>query len=155
NHMERINSMRVTLDGRRIVQRMGFYSVRVTDFESGQLLTEAMAHEATVTSIELSPDGKQVLTASLDGTARLWDAEDGKPLFTMPHRSGVNSAEFSPDGSRIVTASLDGTARVWNTQNGQPLTWAAQHVGPVNFAQFSPEGKRVVTASQDSTARVW
>ena len=48
-----------------------------------------------------SPDGKQVLTASDDGTARLWDLSSGMQLqvFSEPTGESMNSAWFSPDGT--------------------------------------------------------
>jgi hypothetical protein len=55
------------------------------------------------------------VTASQDGTARLWDTLSGKPIGEpTKHEDKVNSARFSPDGKRIVTASIDKTARLWD-----------------------------------------
>ncbi|MCB8927745.1 MAG: hypothetical protein H6652_19190 [Ardenticatenaceae bacterium] len=34
-------------------------------------------HSARVLSAAFSPDGTRIVTASLDGTARLWDGEGG------------------------------------------------------------------------------
>ena len=57
----------------------------------------------------------RVVTASLDKTARVWDAATGKPLTSpLEHQDKVVSAAFSPDGTRVVTASLDNTARMWD-----------------------------------------
>ena len=66
-----------------------------------------------------SPDGARVVTASLDGTARVWDAVTGTPITgPLAHHAGVPSAEFSRDGTRVVTASLDHTPRVWHAATG-------------------------------------
>ena len=79
-------------------------------------------------SAAFSPDGKRIVTASFDKTARLWDAESGKQIGEplMGHTDAVRSAAFSPDGKRIVTASLDNTARLWDAESGkqigEPLT---------------------------------
>jgi WD40 repeat protein len=55
-----------------------------------------------------------VATASVDHTARLWDAASGEPLASLEgHTDWVFSAAFNHDGSRIVTASSDRTAKVW------------------------------------------
>jgi WD40 repeat protein len=111
-------------------------------------------HTSYVRSAVFSPDGKKIVTASGDKTARIWNAQ-GKLLNTLTgHKGDVVSASFSPDGSRIVTASGDKTARIWDTQ-GKLLTTLTGHTGDVRSANFSPDGSRIVTASGDKTARIW
>ncbi len=113
-------------------------------------------HTDTVTSAAFSPDGTRVVTASSDGTARVWDAKTGATLATLSgHTGAVHSAAFSPDGTRVVTASWDKTARVWDATTGAALATLSGHTGGVNSAAFSPDGTRVVTASRDKTARIW
>ena len=68
------------------------------------------------------------MTASLDGTARLWDAASGKPIGEpMKHEEEVYSAQFSPDGQRVVTASADNTARLWDAASGKPIGEPMKH----------------------------
>jgi hypothetical protein len=83
--------------------------------ESWPVVTSAMKHDGAVWSAQFSPEGQRVVTASYDGTARVWDAATGKALGQpMKHDGPVNAAQFSPEGQRVVTASYDGTARVWD-----------------------------------------
>ena len=73
-------------------------------------------------SASFSPDGKRIVTASLDKTARIWDAATGKPIGGRSKAMMVCiSAAFSPDGKRIVTASSDKTARLWDAASGKPI----------------------------------
>jgi len=61
-----------------------------------------------------SPNGRLILTASHDRTAKLWDATDGAELAVLTgHQDVLQKAEFSSDGRRILTASADKTARIW------------------------------------------
>jgi WD40 repeat protein len=111
---------------------------------------EALAHAA------FSPDGARIVTASVDKTARIWDAATGNEIKVLRgQETAVLSAAFSPDGTRIVTALLDNTARIWNTATGNEIQVLRGHESAVVSAAFSPDGTRIVTASADKTARIW
>ncbi|HEX8112905.1 MAG TPA: tetratricopeptide repeat protein [Kofleriaceae bacterium] len=82
----------------------------------------SLPYGGRVHSATFSPDGTRVVTASLDGTARVWDATTGNPLgVSLKHEEAVRSAAFSLDGTRVVTASSDGTARIWQIAETGPL----------------------------------
>jgi WD40 repeat protein/serine/threonine protein kinase/tetratricopeptide (TPR) repeat protein len=105
---------------------------------------------------QFSPDGKRVVTASSQNTARVWDTDTGQLLAeSASHGDAVCSAQFSPDGRLIVTASRDNTARIWDPETVRPVGEPMRHGGWVFAARFSPDSKRIVTASQDGTARIW
>jgi WD40 repeat protein len=109
-----------------------------------------------VAAVQFSPDGTQVLTASIDGTARIWERESGAPTVEPLRHSGpVVWARFSPDSLRVVAASMDHAARIWDACTGECLTEPLRHRAQVRWAEFSPDGKRVVTASTDRTTRLW
>ncbi|AKJ05294.1 WD40 repeat protein [Archangium gephyra] len=112
--------------------------------------------ERQALSAAFSLDGRFIVTASEDGTARVWTAGGAGPLTELRgHTGAVLSAAFSPDGRLLVTASEDGTARVWNADgSGAPVVLQG-HGKAVLSAAFSPDGQRVLTASEDGTARVW
>ena len=120
----------------------------------GQTLAVLKDHSGSVWSAAFSLDGRHILTASGDGTARLW-RNDGQPLTVLKgHFGSVQSVALSPDGQRILTAGNDGTARLWDI-GGQPLTVLEGHFGPVWSAVFSPDGQRILTAGNNGTARLW
>ena len=63
---------------------------------------------------EFSPDGRRIVTASTDRTARVWDVLAGEPITPPLYHSGeVFTAGFSPDGNRLITAGADLSARIW------------------------------------------
>jgi WD40 repeat protein len=113
-------------------------------------------HTDSIKSASWSPDSKQIVTASEDDTAIVWDTASGQKLRGLTgHTGNVHSASYSPDGKHIVTASFDHTAIVWNAVTGQKLRTLTGHTGSVASASFSPGSKHIITASSDSTTRLW
>ncbi|WP_228116604.1 WD40 repeat domain-containing protein [Limnospira indica] len=70
-------------------------------------------------SATFSPDGSQIVTASQDGTARLWDTQGNLIAVFQGHQDWVYSASFSPDGKHILTASGAALSRslTWQTHD--------------------------------------
>jgi WD40 repeat protein len=108
-----------------------------------------------VWSVAFSPGGDLLVTASEDGTARIWDALSGEErLVISGHTSGVNSAAFSPDGRIVATAGSDRAVRLWDAATGRPLASFTLHSDRVLGVAFSPDGRYLVTASADGTSLV-
>ncbi|MBI4661118.1 MAG: PD40 domain-containing protein, partial [Verrucomicrobia bacterium] len=105
-------------------------------------------HGASVTQADFSPDGSLAVTASRDGTARVWHVETGGEVFPpLRHGHEVHYVAFSPDNSKILTCCRDGTARIWRAADGQPITPSLRHPRMVLFGEFSPDSQRVVAVS--------
>jgi WD40 repeat protein len=61
-------------------------------------------HKYDVNSVAFSPDGTRIVSASHDGTLRLWDAKSAEPVGKLLQaHDWVYCAAFSPDGSRIAS----------------------------------------------------
>jgi eukaryotic-like serine/threonine-protein kinase len=102
------------------------------------------------------PDLSRFVTASDDGTARVWDATTGVEILALKgHTKPVKSASFSPDGKRIITASPDGTARVWDAQTGAEVLTFGGLTKQLRSAWFSLDGSQIVAAGEDNTVRLW
>jgi WD40 repeat protein len=79
----------------------------------------ALENGSPIFSASFSLDGNRIVTASLDRTARVWDAATGRDIAVLKgHELALVSAAFSPDGTRVVTASYDKTARIWDAATG-------------------------------------
>ncbi|MCB8925159.1 MAG: hypothetical protein H6652_05985 [Ardenticatenaceae bacterium] len=136
--------------GFRLSQQPNTYSSLVTALQT-PYRTSLRGHKDAVWSATFSPDGERIVTASSDGTVRMWDLVGNELAVLSGHGGWVRSATFSPNGERIVTAT-DGTVRLWD-QVGNELVVLS--VNGVRSATFSPDGEQIVTASRDGTARLW
>jgi len=112
--------------------------------------------DSPILSVAFSPDGKTVLTVSLDGMAQLWDAATGKSVASpIIHGSRVSSVAFSPEGKTVLTGGSDGRARLWGAVTGKPVSPPIIHGSYIYSTAFSPDGKTVFTGSNDGRARLW
>ena len=114
-----------------------------------------------VLGVAYSPDGKYIATGSVDHTAKIWDAETGKALYTLSDADRpIVSLDFAPDSARMVTASGANpddeslsTVGIWDAANGQQLlAISGRFSGDVSF---NPDGKTFATGMRNGTIKIW
>ncbi|MFW9258847.1 CHAT domain-containing protein [Nostoc sp. CALU 546] len=110
-----------------------------------------VGHKGNINSVKFSPDGKYILTASDDNTARLWD-KAGNSIVVFQHNDEVKSAVFSPDGTRVLTTIGHGSSLyLWDRQ-GKLL--APLRGGRIT--KFSPDSSLILTIDYaNETGRLW
>jgi len=119
-------------------------------------------HTGAVKAADFSPDGKLLLTAAADGTARLWSCSSGACLQVLRgHSRPLSNCEFAPSQQQLLTTSQDGTCRIWQLRGDLNeyfaeclFTLDAEH-GVVNSAKFSPDGRHVLVAAGCSMAKMF
>ncbi|MGL6072773.1 MAG: WD40 repeat domain-containing serine/threonine protein kinase [Fimbriiglobus sp.] len=87
---------------------------RIYDAASGQQMIELSGHGGPVRSIAWHPTENRTVTASVDGTARVWDTTRNRPVVTLDLGAPVRCVAWSPDGNSLAAAAESGTIHVWN-----------------------------------------
>jgi WD40 repeat protein len=109
-----------------------------------------LGHGNAVTGVELSPNGRQLASASNDMRIKLWDPYSGKETKRLSgHTDPITAMTFSPDGIDLVTASADDTIRFWNTISGEEEAKLSRFGRSINTMAFSPNGTQLLWASPE------
>ena len=109
------------LDDRTILVP-GPESLELWDVESGVIIRRYSGQTGLVMSVDISPDGKYVLSSSSTGEVILWDFSTGEELYRLPaHTQPVLSAQFSPDSKYVYSVSTDGLLIKWSIPTFQTM----------------------------------
>lgn len=111
-------------------------------------------HREEINSVMYSPTGKEVVSASNDGSIIIWDANTGNMKHELKgHEGCVNFASYNPQSNRIVSGSNDGTIRVWDAVIGKEILKINVEEW-IKTAVYSPDGSRIATVAQ-GTIQLW
>ncbi len=130
-------------------------SVRIWPLASEDTSAALPGHDYPVVDVAISGDGGRIASASLDKSAKVWDAATRKLLFTCDHDHWVTAVSFSADGKNLATSSWDKQLKIWDGRTGQFLFALDELPGPVRNLAFSPDSSRLAASCQDHSVVVW
>lgn len=142
--------------------------MRQFDTETGKLLHEIKVHEKSIQMMAPAADGSHIITASLDKTSKLLDADTLEVLKEYQSDRPLNTADIAPHLPHVALGGGQDAASVTTTagQAGkfevvfyhkiyQEMFGSVRgHFGPLNFVLFSPNGKSFATGGEDGYVRI-
>ena len=142
-------------DGSRLAVRINAKEVYVHAVDAEPKVLGS--HDARVRDLEWNRAGTQLLTASADHTARIWNAADGTVQSVLKGHTGpVIEARFGPQEATVLTGSYDNTVRVWRLQTTQartPSEVVDVYEGAVTRVRPGCDPRRVLSGAADGSLR--
>lgn len=131
-------------------------SFQVWDISTGRCLKVFTGHNARVTSVAISKEGRWIASASWDKSIRLWDPSTGSVKWVKwDIQDWIDSIAFSGEGDWIASGSRDKCIRVWDTSMGKVLKTLKGHTAKINSVAFAVNVPHIVSGSDDMTVQLW
>jgi WD40 repeat protein len=133
-------------------------TVKVWDMESGKCRATLKTDQETP-AVAIGPDGKRILSGSMDHSIRVWDAVTGLEMTPLKgHTSRVWSVIALQDNTRALSGGWDKTLRVWDLASGSCLKTI--QCGPDNAddvfgSAVNPAGTQAVSGHRNGWIRLW
>ncbi len=144
-------------DGLHLAIGLSSGEVVVMGASDGQVVRRWPAHAERINALVFIAEDHRLITASDDGTLKLWTVKSGAEERTFSgHTSWVTAVSASADGQIFASGSYDRSIRVWSHQTDPKASFELSgHQAGVKDVDFRRDGKQIVTASADKTAIVW
>ncbi|KAA0702268.1 Autophagy-related protein 16-1 APG16-like 1 [Triplophysa tibetana] len=123
--------------------------------------TQEVALQGRVTSLDLCPDHRQLLSCSRDNSLQLLDLRNSndRVLFRAEgFKCGSDSTKaiFSPDGSYLAAGSADGAVYIWRVNSGMlEKRLPDMHSASISAVAWSLSGEHVVSVDTSRRAVLW
>merc|ERR550537_1963257 len=134
--------------------------VKVWNLSNCKLRTNLVGHTGVVYTVSISPDGSLCASGGKDGTAMLWDVNDGKHLYSLDAGGNTNALIFSPKNYWLCAAT-DTSIRVWDLENKNVLDELQANAQPKNgipwcvSLAWGPDGNVLFAGSTDGNIYVY
>lgn len=162
-HNYSVSSVSISPDGKYVAAANGDL-ISIWEVKTGKCVQTIDEHTARVICVSYSADGEYMVSASFDGTVRVWEQDNAlwscKKILKSDDENIRRTAAFSEDGRYIVSTSgysENASIDVWDVTNNYecvksiPLEY---QVG-IETAIFNPNGRFIVSIHNDNKVRIW
>ncbi|MEW5962227.1 MAG: serine/threonine-protein kinase [Pseudomonadota bacterium] len=115
--------------------------------------TELEGHDAPLTAVAFSGDGRYVLSTARDDTLKVWRADGGSLVRTIRLEDAATSLSLA--GTRALTAHADGHVALWDIDRSERLSSFRRNEADVWSVAFAGRPDRFVASSHDWKVALW
>ncbi|CCI48432.1 hypothetical protein ABG067_005581 [Albugo candida] len=139
-------------------------AVKIWNLTNCKLHTNLLGHTGYLNSVTVSPDGSICASGGKDGTANLWDLNEGKRLYSLVAGDVIHALVFSPNRYWLCAATSSGI-KIWDLESKavvhelnpdlEPPKGKYARVPHCVSLAWSADGSILFSGYTDGIVRVW
>ncbi|MEB3291157.1 MAG: serine/threonine-protein kinase [Leptolyngbya sp.] len=131
-------------------------TVRIWNWELGQLLHTLPAHDRGVNGIALGNGGQVLASCGDDATVKVWNLSDRTLLHVLKgHLRDVTTVAIGARGFLLASGSEDGTIRLWTLDRGNLVKTLVGSAGIIKSVAWAKDDSLLISGGLDNTVRLW
>jgi len=131
--------------------------IRVWDNYTGKELLRIRNPNITCRGIEITQDGKNIISGWDDNKIRVYSPKTGTLKFDLEnaHKKGVTALAVTSDNMNIISGGGEGNIRIWQIRKGSEHHDMKEHKSEVTCIRIKSNNLECVSASTDGSCIVW
>jgi WD40 repeat protein len=130
-------------------------SLSPDDWANVRVKRVLQGHRDQIRAIAMHPDSGILVSASFDGTIKLWLLPDGTPITTFEkHTKRITAVAVSDDGMTIASGGYDRHVRLWSLSDGEELHQFQRQPDTIQAVVFVPQKPMIISAT-GTAVKLW
>lgn len=130
-------------------------SLRLMARSDARPVRDLSGHDGQVTGVAFAGSPRRLVSTSVDGRVRLWDARRGRYRTLDKHDGAVLSLAFANRADRFVTGGEDDTVRLWDHNRRRLLQTFHTHASDVLSVAITADARYIASGSTDRALKLW
>lgn len=118
-------------------------------------LVDLVRHTQAITDLKMGANGCRLISASEDGTLRLWSLPEGRLLHTWTTDAALRAIELSHTSSEILTGNLSGRVTLWSLTDFEQQRTLRRYQDAISALALSQDEQTLAVGGEDATIQLW
>jgi WD40 repeat protein/transcriptional regulator with XRE-family HTH domain len=152
DHRDALLDIAFSANGELIATGSSDAQAKIWDAITGEVLYTLSGHTLPVTAVAFHPASTRLVTASWDGTVRVWKITPASEALFIPIDSSWSlRPSYSPDGTELLAdIPTEAAANVWDTTSGKELLTLKEEAASFSLTSYSPDGSVIAGISEQT-----
>lgn len=130
--------------------------LQLREIDTKKIVRTFEGHTDVISSMQLTADGTQLVTASWDGSIRTWNIATGlAERKFMGHKGAVHSIVLNKGETKLYSAGADRIIRLWDVASGKVTNTWQGHLAEITSLILTADEKMLISHSLDGVTKFW